>query len=439
MIRRTPLEAWIARKLGLSGGPLTKDLIESYQLQKLSETILYASMNSPFYKSKFSCIRHREIQSLADIAVFPLTTAADIAEKGLQFLCVSQDEISRVVTLDTSGTTGSPKRLYFTPSDQELTTDFFRHGMSTLVEEGDRVLILLPGERPGSVGDLLSVALKRFGVIPVPHGVVGDMDKALEVIRCKAINSIVGIPIQVLALARYSEYQGMDLHLKSVLLSTDNLSSAIVRELKRLWSCRVFDHYGMTEMGLGGGVECDAHAGYHMREADLYLEIVDDDGKPLPDGQYGEVVFTTLTRQGMPLIRYGTGDISRFIPERCKCGAVLRRMDKMSGRRNSRVSIGGDRQIGLTELDEVLFDLPGLIDFTVSMDISANTKIMYVKALTVCPVTEQIISSALDRIQTIRDARSSGTLKIIFEIERCIGLLPPFTGKRRILLVGSND
>ena len=106
-----------------------------------------------------------------------------------------------------------------------------------------------------------------------------------------------------LALARHDGAAG--LRLKSVLLTTDYVPEAIVEFVERLWRCTVYNHYGMTEMGLGGGVECQARRGYHLREADLYFEIVNPQTEmPVVEGETGEVVFTTLTRRGMPLIRY---------------------------------------------------------------------------------------------------------------------------------------
>ena len=264
---------------------------------------------------------------------FPFTTAEDIREHSLQLLCVSQDEIGRVVTLDTSGTTGKSKRIYFTPSDQELTIDFFQQGMSTLAEAGDRVMILLPCEREGSVGDLLAAALARLGVTPVRQGIVRNIPETLNIMHKEECKFLVGIPVQVLALARYADVAGIPIRLKSVLLSTDHVPAVIVREMEHLCGCRVFEHYGMTEMGLGGGVECEAHSGYHLRESDLFFEIVDDAGNLVPEGQEGEVVFTTLTRQGMPLIRYRTGDVSSFIPGSCNCGSVVRRLDRITKRK----------------------------------------------------------------------------------------------------------
>ena len=137
----------------------------------------------------------------------------------------------------------------------------------------------------------------------------------------------------MLALARWPEPDKPPLRLKSVLLSADCAARSLVRTIEASWRCRVFDHYGMTEMGLGGGIDCRARAGYHLRENDLYFEVVDPaTGRPVPEGESGEVVFTTLNRLGMPLIRYRTGDISRFLPEPCSCGSGLRRLDYIGGR-----------------------------------------------------------------------------------------------------------
>ena len=100
----------------------------------------------------------------------------------------------------------------------------------------------------------------------------------------------------------------------------------------------------MTEMGLGGGVQCSARQGYHLREADLYFEIVDPhSGEPLPEGELGEVVFTTLTREGMPLIRYRTGDLSRFLPGQCPCGTLLRSMESIRQRVAGNLELAGGR------------------------------------------------------------------------------------------------
>jgi phenylacetate-CoA ligase len=149
-----------------------------------------------------------------------------------------------------------------------------------------------------------------------------------------------------------------------VLLSSDYVPQTIVDEVAQVWGCPVFEHYGMTEMGLGGGVQCPAHDGYHLREADLFFEIIDPGtARPVPEGETGEVVFTTLTRRAMPLIRYRTGDLARFIRVPCPCGTLLKRMDKIRGRLKGTVTLEKGHQLDVLELDDVVFTVPGLLDY----------------------------------------------------------------------------
>lgn len=364
----TPLQPWIAHKIGATGA-LTRAALEAYQLAALNETLARARARSPFYRERLSGAPPA-LSSLDETTALPFTTAGDLRESGLRFLCVSQGDIQRVVTLDTSGTTGDPKRLYFTADDQDLTVDFFRVGMSTLTDPGDRVLILLPGERPGSVGDLLAKALGRLGAEGIKHGPVRDIARTLKVLTDRDVNVLVGVPVQVLALARAAEFVGAASPpaLERLLLTTDYVPDAIVRTLEEAWGCEVYNHYGMTEMGLGGGVECRARRGYHLREADLYVEIVHPvTGAPVQAGERGEVVFTTLTRVGMPLIRYRTGDESRFVPGDCPCGTVLRTLERVQSRIEGRVDLGAGHYLTMAHLDEALFSIEGLLDFSATL------------------------------------------------------------------------
>ncbi len=357
----TPLEPWIARKIGVSR--LTREALDAYQLARLQETAAWAKTRSRFYRELLADAPAR-LESLTDVAALPFTTAADIREGALRFVCVPQGEVARVVTLDTSGATGAPKRLYFTAADQELTVDFFQVGMSTFTAPGDRVLILLPCARPGSVGDLLAQALARMGAEGIRLGPVTDVGGALDALARERVTGLVGTPAQALALARHPEQPGA-LALRSALLTTDHVSRAIVAAVEAAWACTVYNHYGMTEMGLGGGVDCAARRGYHLREADLYVEIVDPHtGRVLPDGDEGEIVFTTLTRQGMPLIRYRTGDVGRFIPGRCPCGTKLKTLAHVTRRLENVAQLPTGDALPLAALDESLFALEGVVDFT---------------------------------------------------------------------------
>jgi len=427
---RSPLHAWIAAKIGVQPAELTHARLAAYQLQKLQETLQLARTRSPFYRRHLADAP-AEITSLADLRRFPLTTAADLRQHERQLLCVSQSEIERVVTLPTSGTTGEPKRLYFTAADQELTLDFFHHGMSTFTSAGDRVLVLLPGALPGTVGHLLAEALPRLGAAALQHEPKLTVADTLELLRRERITGLVGTPTQALALAR--QPNGTAVRLKSCLLVSDYVSGAIVRAVEAQWRCQVFTHYGMTEMGLGGGVECAARRGYHLREADLHVEVINPvTGELAPPGETGEVVFTTLTRQGMPLIRYRTGDLSHFVPGDCPCGAALLTLARLGNRLDGRVELGAGQYLTMPDLDEALFPIEGLLNFTAQL--APNE--LKIEA-TAVPGSETAVTAALrpalEALPAVRLAPAGCGLRLVLTVEPVPPATPlPSPAKRTI-------
>ncbi len=375
--------------------------------------------------------------AFSDLERLPFTTCEELRQHGLQFLCVSQSEIDRVVTLSSSGTTGTPKRVFFTADDQDLSIDFFQCGTANLAEKGDRVLVLLPGKNPGSIGDLLAKGILRFGAVPICHGMISSLAEALGTLTAEGVNSIIGLPVQVLALARYAESVGVSPRLRSVALVSDHVPACLVEELKRLLHCDVFQHYGATEMGLGGGVDCEAHAGYHLREADLYFEIIDPQtDAPVADGEPGEVVFTTLTRRGMPLIRYRTGDFSRMIAEPCACGSVLRRLQYIESRGFVRLAPPEDPNGILTMdlLDEALFKVPGVIDFDASIRRDGKLTTLTITAQSVYAERpqKQALLEALHSIYAVYCQQRAGSLAVHIDIRYGVDVLKLKAEKRTI-------
>ncbi len=419
---KTPLDDWIAGKISVSPGTLTREAIESYQLSQLQKTVALVKEKGAFYHSKLKEVDPGELISFDVFSQLPCTTPQDIRNNPQGFLCTPQSEIERVVSLQSSGTTGEPKRIYFTREDQELTIDFFDYGMRNLIGPSDRTMILLPWELPGSVGNLLQIALNRMGADSIPYGPVYEAADAIDLALAQKSTAMVGIPTHVLSMARHRNGGRLQGTIISVLLTTDHVPDSISKTVEDTWGCKVFNHYGMTEMGLGGGVQCEARSGYHMREADLYFEIIDPQtGQLLPEGELGEVVFTTLTRKGMPLIRYRTGDLSRFIPGHCPCGSTLRQMEVVRGRITGRKEFGG-KAFSIAELDEAIFAIDKVLNYRCELSEDEGKEILRIYVLSTegnsadKDTLSREAQRALYQIPAVAKGLASGRAKIVVNI-----------------------
>lgn len=435
-----PLNIWIAKKI--RGGkenfsPLTRDEISLYQVAKIRETLSLAKEKSSFYSELYKNIDPHQIKTLADVVMLPFINDGDIVENGRHMVTVRQDDIHRIVSLETSGTTDKKKRIYFTKEDQELTIDFFHHGMLCLTTPQDNFLILLPTKTPGSVGDLLRIGMERLGAAVIPYGLIDDYQKVALLMAEKKVTSLVGAPVQMLILAAVGINMGLKIKLESILLSTDYVPVSLTKRLGDIWGCRVFEHYGMTETGLGGGVFCHELCGYHMREADLYFEVVDSAGNPVDDGEYGELVFTTLTRRGMPLIRYKTGDWGRWLKEGCSCKSPLKLMDRVKSRIDMAVVLPDGGKLHIIDLDEAIFSVDGVIDYEANLsEDSLDVKIKLIGAAKKKAIRET--EEKIQEIPVIKNVQNYHRFRINIESTDNIG--EPLTAlKKRKIKGGWQD
>jgi phenylacetate-CoA ligase len=350
---------------------VTRADVETYQRFKLGQILQYSFQNSSFYRESFqkAGLCPQDFHLLEDLSRFPFTEPRHLAEFPYRFLCTSQAEVARPYTFVTSGTTGPRKKIFWSQRDLDCITDFMAAGIGTVADTKDVVQILLPDGRPNSQADLLYKGVKKFGATPV----AGDIDlgawEFLDAIEKFHSTVIFGYTRKLFRLSRELQSTG-DLSSKGVkvlFLAAEYLPDAMRKDLEQIWNCRVHTHYGLTEMGLGVAVECSAQNGYHFNEADLFVEIINPKtGKSAKPGEEGELVFTTLNREAMPLIRYRTRDLSRLIHEPCSCGAAtLLKIDKVKKRLESIVTIGDGDEIYPVFFDDILFEVPGLMDYQV--------------------------------------------------------------------------
>ena len=283
------------------------------------------------------------------------TTAEDLLRHGADYVCLSQRDIARIVTLRSSGSTGEAKRLCFSAGDLERTTEFFRSGMAHIARRGARVAICLGSLSPNGLGRLLEEGLTRLGTKPTLLGAVTDYAHTAEALKELRPDCIIGLPVPLRRLCLMLP----TLSPETVLLSGDYIAVPLRETIERVWGCKVFEHYGMTESGLGLAVQCSERDGRHIRADELSVEIVDSEtGEVLPDGDWGEVVFTTLKREAMPLTRYRTGDYSRLMTGVCPCGNPTPRLDRILGRIAERKKL-----VSVYELDDRLLGYDGLADY----------------------------------------------------------------------------
>jgi phenylacetate-CoA ligase len=365
------LETWIHQIAGNTLGidSISRVDLEAYRLLRLRQTIQYAYEKSSFYREVFdkAGVVPDDLRSFSDLSGIPFTEPRHLSEAPYRFLCISQAEIARPFSFVTSGTTGPQKKVFLSHGDLEKIIEFMAAGIATVANQEDVVQILLADGRPYSQADLLYRGVERMGATPVISGTDIGAEEQLRILEKSHSTILFGYTGQIFRVSKELQHK-TDLSktgAKVLFLAGEYLPEAMRQELQQIWNCRVHTHYGLTEMGLGVAVECDAHAGYHFNEAGFYLEVINPcTGKVVPPGEEGELVFTTLSREAMPLVRYRTHDISRLIPGPCPCGAArLLRIDNVRKRLESIVTLDGGDEIYPSLFDDVLYEIPGLVDY----------------------------------------------------------------------------
>lgn len=347
-MKRTNLDTWIEITERIPH--LTRENLEQLQLCRLNEMLKRLKDRGGFYKDY-----PEKLDSLTDLRNLPFTTVADLSAYPGKFLLTSQSEVTRVISGATSGTTGPAKRVFYTERDTEQTIGLFTAGISEMLAAGEKCFIAFPFTGPFGLGDLIAQAVERLGGIPIRAGFGQTWGEMLAFLKETQPETYIGFPVTLLSLARL---YGKDFPVKRALVSGDACPAGVMEELEKMLGSKLYPHYGSRECGLGGAVTCPAFEGMHLRENHIIPEIIDDNGNVLPDGEYGELVLTTIGAEAMPLIRYRTGDYTRILPQ-CPCGGVTRRIDTVSRQEGI---------ISIEELDSKLFHIPELLDYRASFD-----------------------------------------------------------------------
>ncbi|MBI3880954.1 MAG: AMP-binding protein [Verrucomicrobia bacterium] len=310
--------------------------------QLWAATFRHAKEHSPFYRELFRGMN--PVPRLEDV---PTVDKRVLSERNLDFLCVPRERIVEIVT--TSGTTGQPLVWMLTEADvRRLALNEKLSFACAGLTPRDTVLVAVAMDRCFIAGLAYWLGLRELGCAAVRVGPASPL-LALEMIQRVQPTAIIAVPSFLRVIADKARATGFDLKngpVKKAICIGEPIRdrslalNASGRAIKAAWGARVHSTYGVTELA-NSLCECDAGAGGHLHDEQLHLEILDDDGRPVPDGEVGEVVATTFGVEAMPLIRYRTGDCAALFRTPCKCGRTTPRLWPIVGRKNQKLKFKG--------------------------------------------------------------------------------------------------
>ncbi|HSN31642.1 MAG TPA: phenylacetate--CoA ligase [Ideonella sp.] len=343
---------------------LPRESLERLQLGRLRATLKNAWDNVPLHRGRMQAARvqPRDVRSLEDLAALPFTLKADLRDQ-YPFGLFAREREAVVRLHASSGTTGKPTVVGYTPADIAVWSDLMARSLACA------------GARPGDVihnaygyglftGGLgAHYGAERLGATVVPVS-GGATERQVMLIRDFGARVLCATPSYALNIAEVAEQQGVDLRSGSLqvgVFGAEPWSEAMRKEIEARLGLTAVDVYGLSEiMGPGVAVECEAQAGLHGWEDHFLFEIIDpDSGRPLAEGEAGELVITTLTKQALPMIRYRTRDITRLTRERCGCGRTHLRLRRITGRNDDMLIIRGVN-VYPSQIEAVLVGLPGV-------------------------------------------------------------------------------
>lgn len=343
---------------------LSRQEIEEIQLARLKETVNRVWEKVPAYRKKMeeAGVRPEHIQTLKDLSKLPFVTKQDLRDNyPFGLFAVPKEELVRIHA--SSGTTGKPTVVGYTRRDLNMWTECVSRiaAMGGATKKDVAQICFGYGMFTGALG--LHFGLENIGATMVPSS-TGNSEKQIMYMKDFGTTLLVATPSYALRLAEVAYQMGVDpkkdLQVKIGLVGSELLTEAMRTEMHRLWGedMLVTSNYGMSElMGPGVSGECQYMDGMHINEDYFIPEIIDPKtGEVLPPGEKGELVVTCIYKEGLPLIRYRTKDVTRLIYEPCKCGRTTCRMENLDGRTDDMLKIRGVN-VFPSQIEEVILNV----------------------------------------------------------------------------------
>ena len=325
---------------------MTRQKMRELQSERLRELVQRVYNNVPFYQKKMdnAGVKPTDIKSIDDISKLPFTSKQDLRDNyPFGLFAVPMKDIVRVHA--SSGTTGKPTTVGYTRNDIEIWKEVVARCFTMCGIGKDDIMQVAYGYGlfTGGLGAHYGAEEVGASVIPISGG---NTRRQLQLMSDYGVTALACTPSYALHLADAMAEHGYslkDMKVKKGVFGAEPWTENMRLELERKWGIHAFDIYGLSEvMGPGVSNDCEFHTGLHVNEDHFFPEIVHPDTKqPVPHGTEGELVFTTLTKEGIPLIRYNTRDLSTLFYEKCQCGRTLVRMKKITGRSDDMLIIRG--------------------------------------------------------------------------------------------------
>ncbi len=340
---------------------MSRSKMRELQSKRLCELVERVYKNVPFYREKMDAIglKPTDIKSIEDIAKLPFTSKQDLRDNyPFGLFAVPMKEIVRIHA--SSGTTGKPTTVGYTRNDLEIWKEVVSRSFSMCGIGTDDVMQVAYGYGlfTGGLGAHYGAEEVGASVIPISGG---NTRRQLQLMSDYGSTVLACTPSYALHLADAMPEYGYslsDIKLKKGVFGAEPWTENMRIELEKKWGIRAYDIYGLSEiMGPGVSNDCEHHVGLHVHEDHFYPEVVHPEtNEPLSEGEEGELVFTTLTKEGIPLIRYNTRDLSTLYFEKCSCGRTLVRMKKITGRSDDMLIIRGVNLFP-SQIEHVLLDM----------------------------------------------------------------------------------
>ncbi|WP_419779686.1 phenylacetate--CoA ligase family protein [Maridesulfovibrio sp.] len=340
---------------------LERGKLEELQVERLKTTIELAA-NSPYYSEIFkkNSIDPSIIKTADDITKLPFTTKDDLRSQ-YPYGLLTQSLENFVRLHASSGTTGTPTAVLYTQKDLNTWSDLMARSMYAVGLRKSDVLQNMSGYGLFTGGLGIHYGSERLGCLTVPAG-AGNTKRQIKLIRDFNVTGLHIIPSFALYFAQKVRDEGFDpaeMPWKIALIGAEPHTEHTRRKIEELMCIKAYNSYGLSEMnGPGVAFECLEQDGMHVWEDSYIAEIINPEtGEHVADGEVGELVMTTLTREGMPIIRYRTRDLTRFIPGQCKCGRTSRRIDRIMGRADDMLILKGVN-IYPMQIEKIIMGIP---------------------------------------------------------------------------------